>query len=182
VHVVIMSMGGLPSQAWADAINALYEAGVVVVTAAGNNYDNLPTRFVVYPARFGRVLAACGVMANGSPYENLPTKRMAATMVRTARCGRRSRPTPNAPWARFGEPIVDFDGNGTSAATVSLPPLRSDRKASRAFDAYAEGWKRVEAVRKALTARPAAPPPTPTNWLRHARARRTLPAGRARPH
>jgi subtilisin family serine protease len=66
VHVVSMSMGGLPSEAWADAINALYEAGVVVVTAAGNNYANLPTRFVVYPARFGRVIAACGVMANGA--------------------------------------------------------------------------------------------------------------------
>ena len=51
VHVVSMSMGGLPSEAWADAINALYDAGVVVVTAAGNNYANLPTRFVVYPAR-----------------------------------------------------------------------------------------------------------------------------------
>jgi subtilisin family serine protease len=58
IDVVSMSMGGLPSQAWADAINALYEAGVVVVTAAGNNYGNAPTRFVVYPARFGRVIAA----------------------------------------------------------------------------------------------------------------------------
>ena len=31
VDVVSMSMGGLPSQAWADAINALYGAGIVVV-------------------------------------------------------------------------------------------------------------------------------------------------------
>ena len=65
-------MGGLPSQAWADAINALYDAGVVVVTAAGNNFGNAPTHVVVYPARFGRVIAACGVMANGAPYANLP--------------------------------------------------------------------------------------------------------------
>ena len=122
VHVVSMSMGGLPSQAWGDAINALYEAGVVVVTAAGNNYNNLPTRFVVYPARFGRVIAACGVMANGSPYANLPPKRMAGNYgpdrkMRTAIAAY----TPNVPWARFGEPtIVDFDGNGTSAATPQV--------------------------------------------------------------
>ena len=154
VHVVSMSMGGLPSLAWADAINALYEAGVVVVTAAGNNYDNLPTRFVVYPARFGRVIAACGVMANGSPYANLPPKRMAGnygpdSKMRTAIAAY----TPNVPWARFGEPtIVDFDGNGTSAATPQVAGAAAlwIEKHRAQFDAYAEGWKRVEAVRKAL--------------------------------
>jgi subtilisin family serine protease len=54
VHVVTMSMGGLPSQAWAEAVNALYDAGVFVVTAAGNNYANLPSHLIVYPARFNR--------------------------------------------------------------------------------------------------------------------------------
>ena len=100
-------MGGLPSQAWADAINALYDAGVVVVTAAGNNYGNAPTHVVVYPARFGRVIAACGVMANGVPYANLPVKRMAGNYgpddkMRTAIAAY----TPNVPWARFGEPTT----------------------------------------------------------------------------
>jgi subtilisin family serine protease len=154
VHVVSMSMGGLPSQTWADAINALYEAGVVVVTAAGNNYGNLPTRFVVYPARFNRVIAACGVMANGSPYANLPLKRMAGnygpnSKMVTAIAGY----TPNVPWARFGEPtIVDFDGNGTSAATPQVTGAAAlwIEKHRPQFDAYAEGWKRVETVRKAL--------------------------------
>ena len=79
VNVVTMSMGGWPGQAWADAINALYEAGVVVVTAAGNNYANAPTRFIVYPARFGRVIAACGVMADDNPYANLPPQRISPT-------------------------------------------------------------------------------------------------------
>ena len=65
VHVVTMSMGGLPSQAWADAINALYELGVFVVTAAGNNYANLPSHYIVYPARFDRVVAACGTTWRG---------------------------------------------------------------------------------------------------------------------
>jgi subtilisin family serine protease len=153
-HVVSMSMGGLPSQAWADAINALYEAGVVVVTAAGNNYANLPTRFVVYPARFGRVIAACGVMADGTPYANLPPNRMAGnygpdSKMRTAIAAY----TPNVPWARFGEPaIVDFNGNGTSAATPQVAATAAlwIEKHRAQYDAYSEGWQRVEAVRKAL--------------------------------
>jgi len=154
VHVVSMSMGGLPSSAWADAINALYEAGVVVVTAAGNNYANAPTRFVVYPARFGRVIAACGVMADGSPYANLPPERMAGnygpdSKMRTAIAAY----TPNVPWARFGAPtIVDFDGNGTSAATPQVAAAAAlwIENHRNDFDAYTEGWMRVEAVRKAL--------------------------------
>jgi subtilisin family serine protease len=154
VHVVSMSMGGLPSQAWADAINELYEAGVVVVTAAGNNYANKPTRFVVYPGRFGRVIAACGVMADGSPYANIPMNRMAGnygpnSKMRTAIAAY----TPNVPWARFGEPtVVDFDGNGTSAATPQVAAAAAlwIEKHRAEFDAYPENWMRVEAVRKAL--------------------------------
>jgi subtilisin family serine protease len=154
VHVISMSMGGVPSQAWADAINALYDAGVVVVAAAGNNYANLPTRFVVYPARFRRVIAACGVMADGRPYANLPPKRMAGnygpdSKMRTAIAAY----TPNVPWARFGEPIiVDFDGNGTSAATPQVAAAAAlwIEKHRADYDAYRESWMRVEAVRQAL--------------------------------
>ena len=69
-------MGGLPSQAWADAANKAYEAGIVVVCAAGNNFGGLPTSLVVYPARFDRVIAACGVMADKTPYLNLPPDTM----------------------------------------------------------------------------------------------------------
>jgi subtilisin family serine protease len=154
VHVVSMSMGGLPSQSWADAINGLYDAGVVVVTAAGNNFGNAPTHVVVYPARFGRVIAACGVMANGVPYANLPVKRMAGNYgpdgkMRTAIAAY----TPNVPWARFGEPtVVDFDGNGTSAATPQVAAAAAiwiDKHRAE-YDAYREDWMRVEAVRKAL--------------------------------
>jgi subtilisin family serine protease len=154
VDVVSMSMGGLPSQAWADAINALYGAGIVVVTAAGNNFANAPTHVVVYPARFARVIAACGVMANSEPYANLPVKRMAgnygpAEKMRTAIAAY----TPNVPWARFGAPtIVDFDGNGTSAATpqvAAAAALWIDKHRSE-YDAYREDWMRIEAVRKAL--------------------------------
>ena len=154
VHVITMSMGGYPSQAWADAINALYEVGVVVVTAAGNNYDNLPTHYIVYPARFNRVIAACGVMANLKPYADLRFDLMAGNYgpdnkMKTAIAAY----TPNVPWARYGEPdIVDLDGAGTSAATpqVAASAALWIQKNREAYDAYPEPWMRVEAVRKAL--------------------------------
>jgi subtilisin family serine protease len=113
--VVSMSMGGLPSQAWADAVNKAYEAGIVVVCAAGNNFGGLPTSLVVYPARFDRVIAACGVMADKTPYLNLPPDKMEgnagpASKMATAVAAY----TPNTPWARLGAPNwVDLDGAGT---------------------------------------------------------------------
>ena len=121
--VVSMSMGGLPSQAWADACNKAYDKGVVVVCAAGNNYGGLPTGLVVYPARFNRVVAACGVMADKTPYLNLPPWAMEgnagpASKMATALAAY----TPNIPWARLGFPDwIDLNGGGTSAATTSLP-------------------------------------------------------------
>jgi hypothetical protein len=154
VHVITMSMGGLPSQAWADAINALYDIGVLVVTAAGNNYANLPTHEVVYPARFARVVAACGVMADQTPYADLAPTLMAGnygppSKMKTALAAF----TPNTPWARFGAPaIVDFDGNGTSAATPQVAAAAAlwIQKNRPQYDKYPQGWVKVEAVRTAL--------------------------------
>lgn len=153
--VLSMSMGGLASAAWADAVNALYEAGVVLVTAAGNNYGNLPVRSIVYPARFNRVLAACGIMANGRPYADLAINLMAgcygpASKMRTAL----SAWTPNVPWARFGCPdAVDQDGGGTSAATPQVAAAAALwlQRHGAALAGY-PGWARVEAVRQALFA------------------------------
>jgi Subtilase family len=154
VDIITMSMGGLASQAWAEAVNALYEEGVFIVTAAGNNFGNLPTRNIVFPARFGRVVAACGVMADGRPYADLDIRLMAGNYgpepkMRTAIAA----PTPNVPWARWGcSDIIDFDGQGTSAATPQVAAaaalwLQQNRAA---VDAYPKGWMRVEAIRSAL--------------------------------
>lgn len=154
VHVITMSMGGLPSQAWAEAINALYDAGVFIVAAAGNNYANLPSRLIVYPARFNRVVAACGVMADGQPYADLRPALMAGDYgpdekMTTAIAAY----TPNTPWAHFGKPkVVDFDGAGTSAATPQVAAAAAlwIQKHRPAYNAYPEPWMRVEAVRRAL--------------------------------
>jgi len=154
VDIITMSMGGLASQAWAEAVNALYEQGVFIVTAAGNNYFDLPTRHIVYPARFNRVVAACGVMANHSPYADLAPSLMAGNYgpddkMMTAI----SAYTPNTPWARMGCPSqIDFDGSGTSSATPQVAAAASLWiQANRAaVNAYPEGWMRVEAIRTAL--------------------------------
>ncbi len=156
VHVITMSMGGLASQAWADAVNALYERGVFIVTAAGNNYANLPTRNIVYPARFNRVVAACGVMANHAPYADLPAAVMAgnygpASKMKTAIAAC----TPNTTWARKGcADIVDFDGNGTSSATpqVAASAALWIQNNMAKLAAYGQDWMRSEAVRQAMFA------------------------------
>ncbi|HEX8090726.1 MAG TPA: S8 family serine peptidase, partial [Blastocatellia bacterium] len=156
VHVITMSMGGLASQAWAEAVNALYDLGVFIVTAAGNNFANLPTHNIVYPARFKRVVAACGVMADGTPYADLPPQIMAGnygpdSKMETAMAGY----TPNTPWARLGcNRAVDHNGRGTSAATPQIAAAAAlwIQKHKQRVDNYPQGWMRVEAVRKALFA------------------------------
>jgi len=154
VDVITMSMGGLASQAWADAVNAVYEQGVFIVTAAGNNFGNLPTHNIVYPARFGRVVAACGVMADGEPYADLGIRRMAGNYGPDSKMSSAiAAATPNIPWARFGcEKIIDFDGAGTSAATpqVAASAALWLQKNRAAADGYPKPWMRVEAVRAAL--------------------------------
>jgi len=156
IDVVSMSMGGVPSRAWADAINALYDIGVIVVTAAGNNFGNLPTRQIVWPARFRRVVAACGVMRDGSPYADLPITLMAGNYGPDSKMDTAiAAPTPNTPWARLhGGTIVDLDGAGTSSATPQVAAAAAlVIQAHRAeLDMTYIGWKRVEAVRAVLFA------------------------------
>jgi hypothetical protein len=154
VDVITMSMGGLASQAWADAVNALYDLGVFIVTAAGNNFGNLPTHNIVFPARFRRVVAACGVMADGRAYADLAVGIMAgnygpASKMTTAISGF----TPNVPWPRFGcRTIVDLDGRGTSAATPQVAGAAAlwIQQHRRQLSSYTAGWQRVEAARFAL--------------------------------
>jgi subtilase family protein len=161
VDIITMSMGGTASQAWAEAVNALYEQGVFIVTAAGNNFANLPTRNIVYPARFNRVLAACGVMADHAPYADLGLRRMAGnygpdSKMRTALTAY----TPNVPWAKFGcGTVVRFNGQGTSAATPQLAASAAlwIQKNRAALDAYPQRWMRVEAIRHALFDKAKAP-------------------------
>lgn len=164
VHVLSMSMGGIASAAWADAVNMAYDAGIVFVAAAGNNYSAgsfaFPTHNIVYPARFRRAIAACGVMANRKPYYGLPSGTMQGNWGPESKMATAlSAFTPNMPWAEVGcAQLVDMEGAGTSSSTPQIAAaaaLYLQHHAAILFDRarYPEPWMRVEAVRHALFSR-----------------------------
>lgn len=152
IHVVSMSMGGAPSKAWADAVNAAYDAGITLVTAAGNHFNGLPTRHVIYPARFGRVIAACGVTHDFKPYATKlvgemqgcygPMQHMKKALAAF---------TPNTPWASVSSGDISFGGAGTSSATPQIAAAAAIyyRQYYQQLQAL-QPWQRVEAIRNAL--------------------------------
>ena len=153
--VVSISMGGLPSSAWNDAVNKAYEAGVCIVAASGDCVSSpvggLPSHHVVYPARYHRTIAACGVMADDAPYYDLPATLLEGSWgpdscMTAALCSY----TPNIPWAKITCPdTVDLNGQGTSACTPQIAAA-----VALWYEKYKSilprDWRRVEAVRKAL--------------------------------
>jgi len=149
--VVSISMGGLPSSAWNDAVNAAYEAGVCIVAASGDCFGGLPTHHVVYPARYHRVIAACGVMADGRPYFGLPPDIIEGNWgPASAMTQALGSYAPNIPWAKFGcLNIIDMDGAGTSAATPQIAAAVA-LWFEKNKGALPRDWRRVEAVRDAL--------------------------------
>ena len=154
VQVITVSMGGIASQLWADAINDAYEAGVVMCCAAGNHF-NLPLgrtpHRVVYPARFRRTLAISGVTKDGKPY--LFPDRMSGNWgpeIDLAAC------TPDVVWAaaeRYSGGVrYGFQpGSGTSSATPQVAGAAAIWMSlnKSALDLYS-GPERVEACRLAL--------------------------------
>lgn len=149
--VVSISMGGAPSRAWNEAVNAAYEAGICIVAAAGNSQGGIPTHRVVYPARYRRTICACGVMANDKHYFGLDFRVLEGnfgpdSVMKTAL----SSYTPNIPWPVFGcDSVVRLNGEGTSSATPQIAAavaLWYEHNKSR----LPRNWQRVEAVRHAL--------------------------------
>jgi subtilisin family serine protease len=149
--VISLSMGGLPSQAWSEAVDAIYDAGVCICAAAGNHVGISPPRTLVYPARYPRVIAVCGAMADGSPYADLKGNVLEGSHGPESAMGAAiAAYTPNIPWARFGcETAVRLNGEGTSSATPQVAAAVAlwfeKHKAALPRD-----WRRIEAVRRAL--------------------------------
>lgn len=173
-EVITMSRGGKPSPKMARAVNKAYEAGIVIVTAAGNSIvDGLAKigpRTVVWPARFQRVIAACGVCQNHRPYD-FDAQRQFAPIRSTdydkmqgnwgpeaAMHYAMAAYTPNMPWAIYQqERYFRKSGGGTSSATPQIAAAAALYIMQHRAELEAEGyyqpgqqWKKVEAVRHAL--------------------------------
>ena len=138
--------------AWAAAVNRAYDAGVAIFAAAGNRFGPSPPASIVYPARFRRVVAVCGVCADGSPYYRRGLHRKMqgcfgpASKMPTAMTAY----TPNAPWAVMGcERLVGF-GGGTSSATPQAAAAAALWLQGTTIPAGTEPWRKIEAVRRAL--------------------------------
>jgi len=166
-------MGGKPSRRMARAINRAYESGVFVVTAAGNNYSQglsaVGPKTIVWPARFQRVVAACGACSNHIPYDFEAQEKYGgqtrggnyrymqgnwgpADAMRKALAAY----SPNITWVEDPDRKLPIrkTGGGTSAATPQIASaaalwltLHHDELRRRG---YAGTWKQVEAVREAL--------------------------------
>jgi hypothetical protein len=154
-HVLSMSMGGVSSSALVDAVNLAYDKGMVMVTAGGNNIAFVPSpKSIVFPARYQRVLAACGLMANGRAYAGLSAGTMQGNYGPDSKMGTALGAfTPNVPWAQIDcANIVDMDGAGTSAATPQVAAAAALWLAEHwdVVGQYPQPWMRVEAVRHAL--------------------------------
>lgn len=153
--VVTISHGGLPAASWAAAVNHVYEAGIVVAAASGDNlvtiFGPFPFHETVWPSRFNRVITVVGATYDGDPYVTHilgelegswgPKSVMDKTIAAY---------TPNVAWMKFRtESDYDMDGGGTSSSTPQVAAacalwLQLHGKG------YPANWKRVEACRQAL--------------------------------
>jgi subtilisin family serine protease len=144
-HVLSMSMGGISSRALVDAVNLAYDAGMVMVTAAGNNFAGWPMpRTIVFPARYRcllRVMADGRALTSGTMQgSHGPPSKMATALAPYAQ-----RPVGANGWR-----------SSTWTARQRSPTRRCRRgravagRALRRVSRYPEPWMRVEAVRRAL--------------------------------
>jgi subtilisin family serine protease len=151
-QVVSISMGGVPTQRWADAVNQAYRQGMCIFAAAGNRIGPSPPATLVYPARFGRVVAVCGFTSDKTPYylDGWHRQMHGCFGPASAMTTALTAFTPNTPWAGMGcGTLVNPDGAGTSSATPQCAAaaalwLQKHRPNP------AEKWRIVEAVRHAL--------------------------------
>lgn len=153
-HVLTMSMGGLTSDLLVDAVNLAYDNGVFLVAAAGNHFSKTPMPMsIVFPARYRRVLAACGVMADGRPYWGLDRFTMQGNHGPDSKMDTAlGAYTPNVAWPERGcAENVDMDGAGTSSATPQVAAAAALWLAEH-WDTlqHYPPWARVEAAREAL--------------------------------
>ena len=154
--VISLSHGGLPSASWATAVNALYEAGVVVVAASGDNFyfaiADVATQYTVYPSAFNRVVTALGATYESNPYVTTDVGVMQGSWGPDAVMKKAiAAYTPNVAWMEFGNLPSGFDmsGGGTSASTPQIAAACALWLQVHG-NKFPKDWRVVEACRLAL--------------------------------
>jgi len=170
--VISMSMAGAPSRSMLNTINEAYEAGVVVVTAAGNSWvkggKKLLPKKTMYPARFNRVIGVTGATLDHRPYlveenKDWETRDVGGETMQTcygpesASQSNIAGYTPNVQWATDPETgeLFNKSGGGTSSATPQVAAaaamwLYHHRAELDRLLGGARDWRRTEMVRQAL--------------------------------
>ena len=153
--VVSLSHGGLPTQAWAAAVNRLYDAGIVLAAASGDSLYfkviTLATHFTVYPSAFNRSITVCGATFDDAPYITGDFAEMqgcwgpAAVMDKAV-----SAYTPNVAWMDMRTGGYGMNGSGTSASTPQVAAACALWLQLYKSQYPAKDWRRVEACRLAL--------------------------------
>ncbi|MBZ8144075.1 hypothetical protein CLD22_30355, partial [Rubrivivax gelatinosus] len=132
-----------------EAVDAAYEAGVILVCAAGNIVNP-----VVAPARLSRTLAIGGVTREDRPWSG--SSYGPQTDFSSYADGlRRANPVPGGRFEYAG------GGDGTSYATAITSGTAALWLAHHGADLdarYAQPWQRVEAFRSVLRASARVPP------------------------
>jgi hypothetical protein len=171
--VITISHGGLPAASWAHAVNLVYDAGIVVAAASGDNFvfplGPFPFYDTIWPSRFNRVITVVGATydkeayvtnllgeleENWGPDKNVMKKAIAAY-------------TPNVAWMNFRtRHQYDMDGKGTSSSTPQVAAACSLWLELYGAQ-YPADWRRVEACRRALflSANSAFPEDQPDTYL-----------------
>jgi len=153
--VITLSHGGFPALSWAHAVNKVYEAGIVLAAAAGDNeillFLDIPGHDAIWPSRFRRAITVTGATYDKMPYitddwlelqgsygpDSIMDKAIASY-------------APNTAWMEFGTMrAYDMNGGGTSASTPQIAAacaLWLQENKSK----YPANWRRVQACRQAL--------------------------------
>lgn len=153
--VVSLSHGGLPTKAWVDEVNRLYDRGIVLAAASGDSFYakiiDIATHFTVYPSAWWRVITVTGETFSHGPYTTQdflvmqgcwgPTPLMPKSL---------GAYTPNIPWMRLGSSTAwEMSGAGTSASTPQVAAACA-LWLSKNLGALPRDWRRVEATRYML--------------------------------
>lgn len=152
LHVVSMSLGGLPARCLEAAIAKAVEAQLIVVCAAGNC-----VRIVVWPARYRSTIALAGSNCREQPWRGTSRGKHVDVTAPAEHVWRALRKSPSD-----GSNLIET-GQGTSFATALTAGAAAlwlnDRRADL-LDSLTQGTTLQELFRSCLksTAR------TPTGW------------------